>query len=240
VHPGTSQGGIWFGRIFILPHTIIGICAFGYLIFLLMWLLFGTDIPGVVTGTESEAYSKGVHYRVKYTYELGPEIKRDSQAVSQRVYERFHEQENDKPRVTVHYFALGSYEHQRLREGGSLWKEVGAIAAWAGFWNTILTVFIYHLWVEPLRLRRLYKYGEATSGTLVSKREQQGRSTTYYVTYTFKVNETGELRQVESVAGNVAMWKMIPAGSAVTVLYARDNPKRSTVYELGGYAVLEG
>lgn len=239
MHPGASHGGIWFGRIFILPHIIIGICALGYLMFLLMWRLFGADIPGVVAGTESEAYSKGVHYRVKYTYRVGQEIKVDSQAVSQKVYERFHLQEDDKPKVNVHYFALGSYEHCRIHEGGSLWKEVGAIALWAGFWNTILTVFIFQLWVAPLRLRRLYKYGEATSGTLVSKREQQGRSTTYYMTYTFRVNETGEFRQVESMAGNVAMWKTIPIGHAVTVLYKRDNPKRSTVYELGGYGVLE-
>jgi hypothetical protein len=204
-----------------------------------MWRVFGTDIPGVVTGTEAEEYSKGVHYRVKYTYQVGKETEIGAEAVSQEVYERFHRHENDKPKVTVHYFALGSYEHRRLREGGSLWKEVGGIAAWAGFWNTIVGLGLYKLWIVPLRLRRLYKYGEATPGTLVSKREQTGRSTTYYMTYSFRVNETGELRQVESEAGNVAMWQTIPIGHPVIVLYARDNPKRSTVYELGGYGVLD-
>jgi hypothetical protein len=238
VYPGVSRGEYWFGRIFILPHTIIGICAFGYLLFLLMWLVFGTDIPGVVTGAEAEPYSKGVHYTVKYTYQLGNETKTGSEGVSQEVYERFHRQEKDKPGVTVHYFALGSHEHRGLREGGSLWGEVWRIALWAGFWNMIMSLALYQLWVKPLRLRWLYKHGEATPGTLVAKREKSGRSTTYYMTYSFRVDETGELRQVESEAGNVAMWKMIPIGHAVTVLYARDNPKRSTVYELGGYGVL--
>jgi hypothetical protein len=176
---------------------------------------------------------------VKYTYQVGKETRVASEAVSHEVYERFHQQENDKPSVTVHYFALGSYERHRLHEAGSLWLGVGGIALWAGFWNTAIGVAFCQLWIVPLRRRRLYKYGEATSGTLVSKREKTGRSPTYYMTYTFKVNETGELLQVESEAGNVAMWKMIPVGQQVTVLYARDNPKRSTVYELGGYGVLE-
>jgi hypothetical protein len=204
-----------------------------------MWRVFGTDIPGVATGTEVEPYSKGIHYRVKYTYQLGNETKAATEAVSHDVYERFHQQEKDKPSVTVHYFALGSFEHRRLREAGSLWLGLGGIALWAGFWNTVISVALYQLWVVPLRRRRLYKYGEATSGTLVAKREQRGRSTTYYMTYTFRVNETGELLQVESEAANVAMWKMTPVGQQVTVLYARDNPERSTIYELGGYGVLE-
>lgn len=239
VYPGVSLAGIWFGRIFILPHTLIGIGVFGYFVFLLIWRVFGTDIPGVVTGTEAQEYSKGTHYRVRYTYQVGKETKVGADAVNEEVYERFHRQENAKPSVTVHYFALGSYQHRRLREGGSLWREVGTMAAAAGFWNAIVGLGLYKLWIVPLRLRWLYKYGEATPGTLGAKREQTGRTTTYYMTYSFRVNETGELRQVESEVGNVAMWKMIPVDHPVIVLYARDNPKRSTVYELGGYGVLE-
>jgi hypothetical protein len=234
-----SRGEIWFGRIFILPHTIIGIGALGYLMFLLAWRLFGTDIPGVVTGTETEAYSKGIHYRVKYSFRVGEETRVASEGVSQEVYERFDRQENDKPTVTVHYFALGSHEHHELREAGSLWGEIWRLAAWAGFWNTIIGLVSYQLWIAPIRLRQLYKYGEATPGTLVAKREKAGCSKTYYMTYSFRVNETGELLQAESEAENLAMWKMIPIGHPVTVLYARNNPKRSTVYELGGYGVLE-
>ncbi|HWX20321.1 MAG TPA: hypothetical protein VN578_10515 [Candidatus Binatia bacterium] len=34
---GTGQ--FWFVRIFMLPHTLIGIGAFGYLVFLILWVL---------------------------------------------------------------------------------------------------------------------------------------------------------------------------------------------------------
>jgi len=239
VAPGASRGEYWFGRIFIMPHTLIGIGALGYLVFLLLWRVFGTDIPGVVTSTEESVSSKGkISHILKYDYEVGQERKSGSQGVSEKVYERFHPHEKDKLPVTVHYFVLGSYDHARLREGGSLWRELGPITAWAGFWNTVVGLALYQLWVAPLRLRWLYKHGEATPGTLVSKREKSGRSTTYYITYTFRVNETGELRQAESEAGNVPMWKIAKPGQPVIVLYAPNNPKRSTVYELGGYGVL--
>ena len=238
--PGASRAADWFGRIFILPHTLVGIGALGYLLFLMLWRVFGTDIPGHVTGTEISVSSKGnVSYVLKYDYQIGQERKSGSEGVNQKTYDHFHPLEKEHPPVTVHYFAIGSYDRARLREGGSLWSEVGMLTGWAGFWNTIVGLALYQLWVVPLRLRRLYKYGETAAGTLVSKREKTGRSSTYYMTYTFRVNETGELRQVESQAGNVPMWMMIKVGQPVIVLYARDNPKRSTVYELGGYGVLD-
>ena len=36
---------------------------------------------------------------------------------------------------------------------------------------------------------------------------------------------------------NVADWNSAAEGQPVTVLYAANNPKRSAVYELGGYRV---
>jgi len=35
-------------------------------------------------------------------------------------------------------------------------------------------------------------------------------------------------------------WELANEGQAVTVLYAPDHPKRSTVYEFGGYKVETG
>jgi hypothetical protein len=239
--PRRVRGGIggreyWLGRIFILPHTLVGIGAAGYLLFLLLWRLFGSDIPGVVTGTEISTSSKGgITYLVKYQYEVGGERKSGAAGVKLELYQRYRLQSEPKPGVTIHYFALGPLEHAVLREGGSLWTEIGMLALWAGFWNTVVVAALHQVWIVPLRVRGLYKNGEATFGTLVSKRIKTGRSASYYATYTFREGVTGELRQVESEVWNVPAWNAMRAGEPVTVLYAPNNPKRSTVYELGGY-----
>jgi len=196
---------------------------------------------GTVTGTEASESSKGgITYRLKYQYEVDKERKSGSASVKQAVYQLFQGKDKPKPPVTVHYLALGPFERAELHESGSLWTEIAMIALWTAFWNTVVLAAWYDMWVVPLRIRALYKNGEASSGTLVGKRVRTGRSSSYYVTYTFRDSESGELRQVESEVWNVSAWNAAVAGNAVRVLYAQDNPKRSTVYELGGYRVEGG
>jgi hypothetical protein len=233
-----GRGEVWFGRIFVLPHTLIGIGALGYLVFMVLWRLFGTDIPGVVTGTEISHSRKGkTTYLLKYRYEVAKVVKFGEAAVDPGVYERFQTHGESSTSVTVHYFALGPLDHARLREGGSLWTEVGLLTLWAGFWNTAIGLALYQLWVVPLKLRWLYKHGEASTGTLTAKRVATGRSSTYYVTYTFRERETGQLLQKETQVSNIPAWHQLEAGQPLTVLYAPGNPTRSAVYELCGYRV---
>lgn len=233
--PG-GRGELWFGRIFILPHTIVGIGGAGYLVFLFLWALVGSNIPGVVTGTEITHSSKsGDRYILKYQYQAGAETKSGSGSVSQTIYDRF--QSRELTNVTVRYFSLGPLEHANLHESGYRWRSLGMTLLWVGFWNSILSVFVHELWIKPLRRRQLYRHGAATAGTVLSKRVKTGKSSYYYVSYTFTDPTTGTSVNAETQVWSKATWDRAEAGQSVTVLYAPDNPKRSTIYEFGGYYV---
>ena len=287
---GSDGCGIWFGRIFILPHTAVGIGAVGYLLFLILWALFGREIPAVVTDSgESHSSKNGDSYTLKFRYQVGSgsvgtaggtrgstvgaETKFGSDGVPASVYERY--KAGEFTQVTLRYFAIGPLVHAELdkvpgrgagtdgasnnvplleTEGGgssnsipvageaasesigSHWGGVVVLLVWSAFWNGIMSVFWYVLWIKPLRRRQLYKRGLVTTGTVVSKRVRTGKNSTYYVAYTFRDPETGQSIKAETTVA-AAAWNRAMEGQSVTVLYAANNPKRSTVYEYGGYGV---
>ena len=233
---GLSQ--LWFPRIFILPHTAVGIGATCWWIFGLLWVMFAANIPGYVTGTDIHTSRKGFKsYIAKYEYRVGDEVKTGSGKVSKALYESFQNRDDPRPTVTVRYLRLGPFKHAGLSGSDTPFGGFAFFTLWVGFWDSIMSVFLYQLWIKPLRLRQLYKHGEACEGTLVKKRVQTGKSSSYYVSYTFKHPLTGELIATESQVWNVDAWKAAKEGALVTILYAPNNPRRSAVYELGGYRV---
>jgi hypothetical protein len=239
---GSPGGRIWFTRMFIMPHTLIGIGAASYLVFLLLWCLFGTDLPATVVDSNVSHSSKhGDSYNLKYRFETGGETRFDSDTVNWSIYQTYQNQNpgQTKPSVTARYLGLGPLHHSALLQGGSPWSKIGGLALWAGFWNGILSVFVYQFWVKPIRTRLLYKYGASTSGKLLHKRESTGKSTTYYVSYRFSDPFSGHEYESEIQVWKAEDWQQAVEGQPVTVLFAQNNPKRSTVYEFGGYRVDE-
>jgi hypothetical protein len=237
---GRLGGSLWFGRIFIMPHALIGIGAAGYLVFLLLWFLLGADYPATVVGAKVWHSSKrGDTYTLDYRFEADGETRLDSAKVNWSVYQTYQNPAPDQtnPPVTVHYFGLGPLHHSALRENGSPWPEIGFLTLWAVFWNGVLSVFVYALWVKPIRTRLLYKNGESTAGQLVSKRVRTGKSSSYYVSYRFKDPFSNQDYESEILVWKADDWAQAVEGQPVTVLFAKDNPKRSTVYEFGGYRV---
>jgi hypothetical protein len=237
---GRLGGNLWFIRIFIMPHVLIGIGVVGYLIFLLIWRMFGTDFPATVTDAKVSHSSKhGDSYVLYYRFEAGGQTRLDSDTVGWSIYQTYQNQARDQsgPPVTVRYLSLGPLHHSKLLESGSLWAEVGFLVLWAAFWNGVLSIFVYAIWIKPIRARLLYKYGSSTSGKLLHKRVRTGKSTAYYVGYRFNDPASGHEYESEIQVWKADDWRQAVEGQPVTVLYAQNNPKRSTVYEFGGYRV---
>lgn len=234
VRSSGGKGGLWFGRIFTLPHTLIGVGVTGYFLFMVLWALAGSDIPGVVTDTEITHSSKsGDHYYLKYQYQAGAETKAGSGGVSEGVYERFKSRELTN--VTVRYFSLGPMDHAELDESKKHWGGVGMLLLWVTFWDLAVSLAVFQLWIKPIRRRLLYKHGEVAAGKVVSKRVRTGKSNSYYISYVFTDPATGISLTAETEVGDEATWNRAATGESVTVLYAANKPKHSTLYEYGGY-----
>jgi hypothetical protein len=232
---GGGEG--WFGRLFTLPHTLIGIGATAYWLFLWCWAWFGADVDALVTGTEvQESRKGGTTYLVRYEYRTDGELKSGSSAVSFGDYNRY-KAEGNRARVTVHHLSFWLFDHTTLREHVSLWNPAGGFTIWVLFWDTAIGLAVYMLWIKPLRTRWLYKYGQTASGVVVGKRTQSGKGTRYYVSYVFQQPLTGEQLKGEVEVPQVADYDGASIHQPVTVLFAPTKPKRSTIYEFGGYGL---
>ncbi len=233
----SGGGGVWFGRIFSLPHTLVGLGAFGYWLFLVFYILFGTDTTGVVTGTELYYPKRGTNYVVKFEYQTGGKTETGSDEVSQADYELLKALKVPRPEVPIRHFSLGPLKAAMLRDRDSYWRKMGPVTLFVGFWDAAMGMIVYMIWIKPLRVRRLYKYGQETPGIVTKKRVQKGKSLAYYISYIYRDPITGESIRKESQVYDQGRWSSAWVGQPVTVLYAVRNPKRSTTYEYGGYKV---
>ena len=237
---GGPGGSIWFTRIFILPHTLVGLGAFFVWLFVWLWILFGTDTAGKVTGSKT-SYSRkgGTTFSLQYQYDDGQQIRDGSDGVKNEIYQKFQGQKDTWPAVTVHHFELGPIHQAKLKESQSLWAVLGFLTLWMGFWNSVVGIFVYQIWVKPLQLRWLCRHGAATTGRVTGKRTRSGKSTTYYVSYVFTVPGYPEPIKKEMVVNKAGLWTSATQDQQITVLYSVNKPKRlNAVYEFSGYTVV--
>jgi hypothetical protein len=231
-----------FLRIFILPHTLVGIGLLFAMPASILWAVAGHDHVGAVERLWVTTHKRTQSYHVEYVYDLpadgplaGP--RRCSQTtVNRSVYDTL----NSLPRGqrTVHVRALGVpplFYDDVIDGRGGAWRVVGFTWLFGTFWCGIVSLFAYAIYVSPWLTRRLYRSGTAVRGTIASKRMTYGKTVTRLVTFRFQTPDgrthTGEM----ACAGSVAEWDAAGAGDPVTVLYDPRRPKRSIAYEFGPY-----
>jgi hypothetical protein len=240
VHGGFSLG-LWFIRLFILPHMCVGAGLIGAVGLTCMTALFGADLEArVVKAYTSHSSKHGTVYHLDYRYHGASREYTNSDTVTANAYavvNRPGEAEGRAVTVRVRYLELGPVHYHLLLQECSPWKSAGGLLLFAGFWNGVLSVFVHLAWVAPIRNRLLVRHGLATPGTLLSTRESPGKSTTYYAKFRFVDPGTGQEIEREMTLPGRAQYTAARPKQPVTVLYDPRRPKRALVYELSGYRV---
>lgn len=220
-------GGIWAGRLIILPHTLIGMGLIVFVFVVLGWIMAGTDTRGLVIKKFEESDEGKAVYKVRYTFDAGDKAREDTTTLERAQWAALTESSPEadaRSSVRVRYLRIGPWVYSNaLGEGESVWGALGFAVVFAGFWNGIVFLFVYFLWIAPYRGRRLYKWGQAVPGVIVSIRNSRPRK----VEYEFEsAGQTCRGRMSVS-DGNVSV------NEAVTVLHKPGNPRKSVIYEYG-------
>ena len=237
--PG-SGCATWFIRLFILPHTIVGICLLFVMPTSVIWAAFGTDHEARLTDVrETRGAKNQIVYRASYAYD-GPGGRREGVAnVSRRTHTDFSNAihyRREPPAIRVRTIGTPPlFYEQALDRGKGPWAQVGFVWLFGLFWNGVLSVFAYMIYYVPWRQWRLYRSGAPIAGTLISKRTGRGSkgSTTYHLRYGYRT-PGGESHEREMHTTR-AEYNAATPGAPVTVLYDRRKPRRSVVYEYGPY-----
>lgn len=236
--------GLWFIRLFILPHTIVGLGALGAVVGFPIWYAFGTIHVAQVTATRTySSHGKNGtthHFEVTYTYNLEGHPRIGTADVDEQAFNEINGGRQpmiEKPKYgTVTMRGLGIpplYYDAPVRSSGSFWPTWGFLVLWASFWNGVLSVFWWMLWIRPWQVRRLYRNGRVGFGVVRDKREKSGKSTTYYIKYEFRTEDG--LHDVRENTVEAAEYHRATIGENVVVLHRDGKTKPSVLYEYGGY-----
>src|SRR5215472_10519475 len=112
--------GVWFVRLFTLPHTLIGIGLLLNIPLTILWALAGTELPAtILRGETSTSRKGGVSYTLHYRYAAGGQSFENSDGVGEGIYYKYMVGDRLKqptPPAAVRYFGFGPARKVKLVE----------------------------------------------------------------------------------------------------------------------------
>ena len=240
---GASRFGRWFFRLFLLPHTLAGIIGLFAVPFLFLWAIAGTVVQAEIVDKRTGMRHVGKNNRVEkryweyvYSYTFAGEEYRKSGAFGPAEFNAMPTEPSQIAAlhrvVPVRVFGIGRY-HYADRASENPWKTVGLAVLFVAFWNTVVGLFFYGIWIAPFRERQLVANGLVRPGRVVEI--LSGNKGTSRIVYEYQADGRPFRHQVSGI--NNARLAAHPAGSPVTVLAYPFNEKRSLIYELGNYQI---
>jgi hypothetical protein len=237
--------GLWAVRLFLLPHTVIGLGA----LVVALWsagvyvgvLALGTNYPGQVVKKEERPGSKGKTYRyVDYEYTADGRPYAGRLSVNADEYQ----QVAAGDRITVRALeSAPDTDPWPGLPGSTPLRNLGGKWFFALFWNGIMSMAVWFIYVRPWQVRRLVRWGQPTEGIVRAATVSINKGTkSYHVTYEYAAPGDEDLlptvftRKMTSTQKSAANVKL---GDLVTVLYDPRKPRRSVVYQLTDYRAVE-
>jgi hypothetical protein len=233
---GSLGCGIVFGRLFILPHTLIGLFLLFMVPVTIAMMFFGQVHEGRVVTKWMTSGKKKINYHIRYSYDAGGEHRSGERSCSKSEYDAIAEPAPSRPPQSIEIRSvglMGHHFHEAILPGESQWGKIGGTAAIALFWNGFLSIFVYFLWIAPWQEKRLCRWGTPVPGRIFGKHTRSGKSTSYYLDYEFIQPQIGICRKKQSVTSE--RYYQAREGELVTVLCYPQRTWGAVIYEYGDF-----
>ena len=233
-----------FVRLFIVPHTFIGLALLLVALASTAVFLVGSNAPAQVTA-RNISRGKNTSYRLQFVYREAGALHRDSQDVSASDYDA------TPIGAAVQVRRLTPLPNAQLvMPSGNRYPNPLPSWGFALFWNGIVSAFLYMAWVAPWQRKKLVAQGAATEGQITGKEIERGRNTSYVLRYRYAPREYSQNSSdpFSTLAPNAltrapatpplsgtmnvakADYEAAHEGDFVTIIYDQDKPKRSLIY----------
>lgn len=233
--------GIWFVRLFLLPHTLAGIVLLlAAVVGTLSYLgvsMFGVEMEGQITRKKEvkARKSKKITYTLYYVYTVGGWEYAGNDTVSKEEYDSRKEGQAIPLRVLPWAPVAHRVQLPSASSGGSL------VGYWIGalFWNGVMFLFVWAVWIVPWQQWQLVRWGVPTLGIVRQVQATRNKRTlSYTVQYEYvsipTLNEPEQLF-TRSTTSSTAEAAAIQTGDVLTVLYHPKRPQRSLLYKLADF-----
>jgi hypothetical protein len=226
-----SGCGLWFMRLFVLPHTFAGIFLLGIVPAGWYFDHFARPVTATVDRREMEHTKKGgTLFHLYYHYDFGGRRYDGSDLISEARYVRARDGEPFEGRAVAVLFGRPWFRGPTEAKANS---PQFLVVAFALAWNGLLSVFLYGLWIVPLRQRRLVKHGQVATGVITSRRITRGRGTNYTLMYAFPAVDGSAYSGECGV--NRADYERTPDGTNLLIIYNPARPRRNLAYRFSDF-----
>ena len=176
----TSMAGIGCMRVFILPHSVVGVGALCVALWMTAMALFGSVVPGTVWSRTAKADSDGgTVYRLQYKYNVGGQTFDGNSQVNSDEY-AYHVE--GAPLQVKIFPPIPDLWPQLARAGRT--RNIFFTWFFALFWNGVLSIFWWTAWVVPAINKNLVRRGTPVAGRISHKEaDTSGESDTYTLHY---------------------------------------------------------
>jgi hypothetical protein len=215
--------GIWFARVFALPHTAVGLGLTAFTAVSLYATVLGQDVEAVVKAGHTSRSKGSTRYQFDLEYEADGERHTTSVGASKDDYAALISADGSPNKATtrtVRRLSVLGYEHSHADGADSM--GLLCLGPFALFWNALVATFLYAVWVRPIRERLLIRHGAQVRGKVVSATEVRGKGTTYRLTFEF--------------LDDLSLSSLGP-GSELRVIYDPRRPRRAIAYDFSNYRV---
>ncbi len=228
-----SQAGTWLVRLFILPHTLVGIGLTFFLLLVFALILFGSNTQGHVLEKSTSKVKNGYAYHIHYQYEVDHLIHTKKETVSLPEYNAL----NEGSEIQVKYLNFGFHVFgTMIRPQPHPWQQVGMVVFFTVFWNGIVMVFAWAIYIDPWIRKRLVQLGVTAEGKILSKDVVRRKTAVYQVQYEFRP-AFGPMR-IGTMQVQQADWEQAEAGQQVTILHFANHPRWSLIYRFADFEAL--
>lgn len=221
--------GLIFVRLFILPHTLLGLGLLLLLLSKFTLAIFGQQSEARVLKKTTQAGSKGgATYKVAYSFTHNVTEYSGNSQIDQAIYQQLRESRS----IPIVYLSFLPQYVSDYREPGHFFPaNTGSFFLIAIFWNGVVGVFIYVLYIDPWRRKQLIRHGTAAMGRIEAMSIQRGSkgAARYMVNYSYEVENQ---RHEASISTTREQYEAHQIGESVAITYDPVKPKRSVPVDL--------
>lgn len=237
-------------RLFTLPHTLIGLVAICYLIYLLAFALFNQRTTATLVNVDVGKGSKGTNYTLHYKYKANGGTYIDSKSVSKEFYDSLtlapessagpETYFKSRP-VEVRHLDIGPFHRSEIETRG-MWLGILFLLAWATFWNSCMASVWRDWWIKPLRQRYILRNGAVTKGHITGKDPVKFNKSDDHlgaIHFLFINPADGKYVKGSSWCLRDKAYQTAHPRDQITVIYSPQNPRRALALEHCLYEIKE-
>jgi hypothetical protein len=188
---------------------------------------FGAPVTAIIDGRDSAMGRKRINYEYRYHYLLDGRRFDQTEGTGEETYNLTHVGDRFSGRATTLFGHTLFLSPERSIGIGIL-----PLLGIALFWNSILSAFVYQVWVVPLRERWVAMMGVAVRGVVTGTSERtstrRDKSTRYYIACSFTTVDGRGYSGKHQISA--AEYQTIQKGDSVTVLYDLRRPSWNLPY----------